>query len=224
VLNKEGKRKVAALAGLNKHGDRVFSAAAEALLKAYPNLVQRYSKHLLGRRPDHPWIVRNKDFFTTEIVADSRGTAAVPMGVNQTAVPALEIISWLFKEAKEAARHHVRASVVSAVIAVPPFFTQWERAALLQAAKMAGLEVLSLVNEGTAVAIDYFVSRTIGEEPKLVMLYDMGDVSTKVRLRRKNECLCCSSCLHGHVGHFGSIRSREERKGWREGYSPSHSG
>ncbi len=185
---------MAALAGLNKHGDRVFSAAAESLLKAYPTLVQRYTKHLLGRRPDHPWIVKNKDFFTTPVLADSRGTAALPMGTNNSVVPALEIVSWLFKEAREAARHHARASVVSAVIAVPPFFTQWERAALLQAAKMAGLEVLSLVNEGTAVAIDYFVSRTIGDEPKLVMLYDMGDVSTKVRREVMHSCFISIVC------------------------------
>ncbi len=182
VLNKEGKRKVSALVGINRHGDRVFSAAAESLLKQYPELVQRYSKHLLGKKPDHPWIKRNGNFYTTPIVADARGTAAVQMG-NAT-VPALEIVAWLFKQAREAARHHVRVGVVDAVIAVPPYFTQWERMALLHAAKLAGLEVLSLVNEGTAVAIDYFVSRTIGEEPKLVLLYDMGDVATKVTLVR----------------------------------------
>jgi len=90
----------------------------------------------------------------------------------------------LFREAKEAARHHAGYSVVDAVVAVPPFFTQWERAAILQAASMAGLEVASLVNEGTAVAIDYFVSRTIETEPKLVILYDVGQVSTKATLVR----------------------------------------
>lgn len=165
-----------------KDGDRVFSAGAASLLKAHPELVQRYSKYLLARSPEHPWIRRNARFYTTEIATDTRGTAAVKMG-NST-VPALEIVSWLFKEARAAATHHAGYAVYDAVVAVPPFFTQWERAALLQAADMAGLRVSSLVNEGTAAAIDYFVSRSIDEEPKLVLIYDVGEVSSKATLVR----------------------------------------
>jgi hypothetical protein len=97
LLNKEGKRKVAALVGF-RNNERTFSASASSVLKSYPTLVQRYTKHLLARSNTHPWVKRNADFFTTEISKDARGSAAVPLG-NRT-VSAVEVISWLLKEVR----------------------------------------------------------------------------------------------------------------------------
>ncbi len=89
-------------------GDRVIMQASN-LLKTHPSLVHRYTKHLLGKTPDHPWLKRNDHFYTSPIVADSRGTAAVTFG-NAT-VPAVELVSWLLAEAKEAARHHAKVTI-----------------------------------------------------------------------------------------------------------------
>ena len=147
-------------------------------LKQNPALVQRFSKHLLGKTPDHPWIKRNAAFYTSPIAADSRGTAAHVLG-NET-IPTVQLVSWLLMEAKDAAKHHTKSSVVDAVISVPPFFTHWERLDILTAAHMAGLNVLSLMNEGTACATDYYLTRTIGNSTGNIVLFDMGDVATKV--------------------------------------------
>lgn len=87
----------------------LHACQASNLLKTHPSLVHRYTKHLLGKTPEHPWIKRNEVFYTSPVVADSRGTAAVTFG-NAT-VPAVELVSWLLAEAKEAARHHTKVTV-----------------------------------------------------------------------------------------------------------------
>lgn len=149
--------------------------------KSQPKMVGRFTKHLLGRTVEHPWVKRNAHFFTTPLVSDARGTAGQQLG--SVSLSATELVSWLLIEAKEAARHHTKVSIEDAVITVPPFWTHWERAALLEAAQMAGLNVLSLVNEGTACAMDYYLTRTIGNETSgYVVLFDMGHVSTRAYL------------------------------------------
>jgi hypoxia up-regulated 1 len=97
-------------------------------------------------------------------------------------IATVELISWLLMEAKDAAKHHTKSNVIDAVISVPPFFTHWERQDILTAAHMAGLNVLSLMNENTACATDYYLTRTIGNATGNIVLFDMGDVATKVSL------------------------------------------
>eukprot|EP00463_Aulacantha_scolymantha_P003068 TRINITY_DN3856_c0_g1_i1.p1 TRINITY_DN3856_c0_g1~~TRINITY_DN3856_c0_g1_i1.p1 ORF type:complete len:126 (+),score=20.61 TRINITY_DN3856_c0_g1_i1:23-379(+) len=85
---------------------------------------------------------------------------------------------------RKIAKDDAKSEVNECVLTVPDYFTQQERIALLDAAKIAGLNVLSLVNENTAAAIQYGIDRkyNVSDAPYTVIFYNMGASATTVSL------------------------------------------
>lgn len=77
---------------------------------------------------------------------------------------------------------HVGAPVRDAVVAVPPYFGQAERRALTQAAQLAGVNVLALINEHAGAALQYGIDKDFSNESRHVIFYDMGAGSTYAAL------------------------------------------
>uniref|UniRef100_A0A8C8GDZ5 Hypoxia up-regulated protein 1 n=1 Tax=Oncorhynchus tshawytscha TaxID=74940 RepID=A0A8C8GDZ5_ONCTS len=174
ALNKESRRKTP-IAVCLKENERLFGDSALGVSVKNPKFVYRHLQSLLGKKHDNPQVaVYQKRFPEHHLVTDeSRGTVL------------FSFLSTLLPNYFEAPLECILLSLTEqpikdAVITVPVFFNQAERRAVLQAAQMAGVKVLQLVNDNTAVALNYGVFRRkdINSTAQNIMFYDMGSGST----------------------------------------------
>jgi hypoxia up-regulated 1 len=93
-----------------------------------------------------------------------------------------ELLAMLLNYARELAEMHTKESIKDAVISVPVFFGQAERQGLLDAAEIAGLNVLSLINEHAGAALQYGIDKDFTDGDRYVVFYDMGASNTYAAL------------------------------------------
>jgi hypoxia up-regulated 1 len=112
----------------------------------------------------------------------SRGTVNFVVDKNGTEYSPEELVAMVLTYAANLAEFHSKISIKDAVIAVPPYFGQAERRGLLQAAELAGINVLSLINEYSGAALQYGIDKDFSNESRYVVFYDMGSSSTYAAL------------------------------------------
>eukprot|EP01087_Luapelamoeba_hula_P008852 TRINITY_DN2246_c0_g1_i3.p1 TRINITY_DN2246_c0_g1~~TRINITY_DN2246_c0_g1_i3.p1 ORF type:complete len:996 (-),score=275.07 TRINITY_DN2246_c0_g1_i3:47-2653(-) len=110
-----------------------------------------------------------------------RNSFAVQMNATNT-MSMEEVTGMVLANGRVIAEAYTGTKDKDVVITVPPFYTMEQREALLEAAKLANFNVLSLINSGTAVALHYAFGRKFEETPQYVAFYDMGHTSTKVSI------------------------------------------
>ncbi|KAJ3154180.1 Hypoxia up-regulated protein 1 [Geranomyces michiganensis] len=183
VLNTESKRKTPSVV-LVKEGDRRYGSDAVALSTRFPQDNYPALKNLLGKLYDDPVAAAYRDTFANRMVRDpARGT--VSFTFNETTTFSVEeLVAMQLAAAKKQAEDAGQEFVSGAVLTVPPYWGQFERRALLDAADLANLRVLSLVSDETAVALNYASGRTFGAKPEYHIFYDMGAGSTVAALVR----------------------------------------
>uniref|UniRef100_A0A667Z5Z2 Hypoxia up-regulated protein 1 n=1 Tax=Myripristis murdjan TaxID=586833 RepID=A0A667Z5Z2_9TELE len=146
-----------------------------------PKVVYRHLQGLLGKKHDNPQVaLYQKRFPEHQLLEDPvRGTVYFKNSEEQQYSPE-ELLGMVLNYSRGLAQDFAEQTIKDAVITVPAFFNQAERRAVLQAAQMAGLKVLQLINDNTAVALNYGVFRRkdIDNTAKNVMFYDMGSGST----------------------------------------------
>ncbi|XP_068096962.1 hypoxia up-regulated protein 1 isoform X2 [Hyperolius riggenbachi] len=180
VLNKESRRKTP-LAVTLKENERLFGDSAIGMATKNPKLTFRYFQDLLGKLAENPQVENFKKRFPEySIVKDEvRGTTRFKLSEELNYSPE-ELLAMLLNYSRTLAEEFAEQSIKDAVITVPAFFNQAERRAVLQAAKLGGLKVLQLINDNTAVALNYGVFRRkdINATAQNIMFYDMGARST----------------------------------------------
>jgi len=180
ALNKESKRKTPSVIAF-RNGERFFGEDAQAIGVRFPQYAFSYILPLLGKSIDHPSVQGYLNRFPHHniIADDERKTIAFRLDENTTYTPE-ELIAQMLHKGKEFAEASAHQKINEAVITVPGFFNQAERKAMIQAAELAELKVLQLINDYTAVALNYAVfGRTeINDSARYVMFYDMGAGST----------------------------------------------
>ncbi|XP_011647673.1 hypoxia up-regulated protein 1 isoform X1 [Pogonomyrmex barbatus] len=180
ALNKESKRKTPVAIAF-RNGERSFGEDAQVIGVRFPQNTFFYILDLLGKPIDNPIVqLYRKRFPYYDIVADDdRKTVAFRLNENTTYTPE-ELLAQILHKGKEIAEASAHQKINEAVITVPGFFNQAERRALIQSAELAGLKVLQLINDYTAVALNYGVfGRTeINDSAHYIMFYDMGASST----------------------------------------------
>ncbi|GAB1866073.1 Hypoxia up-regulated protein 1 [Camponotus japonicus] len=180
ALNKESKRKTPAVIAF-RDGERSFGEDAQVVGVRFPQNTFSYILDLLGKPIDNPIVqLYQKRFPYYNIIADDeRKTIAFRLNENTTYTPE-ELLAQILHKGKEMAETSAQQKINEAVITVPGFFNQAERRALIQAAELAGLKVLQLINDYTAVALNYGVfGRTeINDSAHYILFYDMGASST----------------------------------------------
>jgi hypoxia up-regulated 1 len=112
-----------------------------------------------------------------DVVETSRKTVALKRS-GGTAWSVEELIAMQFAYVKDLAENLAGEKVYDVVVTVPPFYTQFERDAVVDAIEIAGLRTLALVNDGTAVAINYAMTRTF-PTPEYHIIYDAGASSIR---------------------------------------------
>uniref|UniRef100_A0A8C7KXF5 Hypoxia up-regulated protein 1 n=1 Tax=Oncorhynchus kisutch TaxID=8019 RepID=A0A8C7KXF5_ONCKI len=179
ALNKESRRKTP-IAVCLKENERLFGDGALGSVKN-PKFVYRYLQSLLGKKHDNPQVAfYQKRFSEHQLVKDaSRGTVVFRNSEIMQYSPE-ELLGMVLNYSRGLAQDFAEQPIKDAVITVPAFFNQAERRAVLQAAQMAGVKVLQLINDNTAVALNYGVFRRkdINSTAQNMMFYDMGSGST----------------------------------------------
>ncbi|KZS89329.1 actin-like ATPase domain-containing protein [Sistotremastrum niveocremeum HHB9708] len=180
LLNRDSKRKIQSSVGWKKN-DRLFASEAYNIATRFPTDSFNSLKFLLGRNFTDEQIT---SFYrqiapAVELVETSRSTIGIKRGFNDNKKAAEwsveELVAMKFAYIKELAESvgGPAEKVKDVVITVPPHFTQFERQAISDAVEIAGMKVLALVNDGTAVAVNYAMTRTFPKQ-EYHIIYDAG--------------------------------------------------
>ncbi|XP_050777947.1 hypoxia up-regulated protein 1 isoform X2 [Gopherus flavomarginatus] len=180
VLNKESQRKTPVTVAL-KENERLFGDSAMGMSIKNPKIVLRYFQDLLGKHIDNPQVTLYRWRFPQhELVKDERRQTVIFKLSHEMQYSPEEILAMVLNYSRGLAEEFAEQPVKDAVITVPVYFNQAERRAVLHAAQMADLKVLQLINDNTAVALNYGVFRRkdINATAQNIMFYDMGAGST----------------------------------------------
>uniref|UniRef100_H2SBB1 Hypoxia up-regulated protein 1 n=1 Tax=Takifugu rubripes TaxID=31033 RepID=H2SBB1_TAKRU len=183
VLNKESRRKTPTAVCL-KENERLFGDSALGMSVKNPKTVYLHLQSLLGKKHDNLQVaLYQKRFPEHQLQEDPvRGTVYFKYS-EEMQYTAEELLGMVLNYSCGLAQDFAEQPIKDAVITVPAFFNQAERRAVLQAARLAGLKVLQLINDNTAVALNYanaglFAYFLILIFFQNVMFYDMGSGST----------------------------------------------
>ncbi|PAV75680.1 hypothetical protein WR25_15173 [Diploscapter pachys] len=179
VLNKESRRKTPNVITI-RNGERLFAEAAAAMLSKYPQSTYQYLLSMLAQQNGDPSIALYKERFPFASFEfdETRNTVLFPSDSEKYNIEALlAMILWHTKVTTEA---YAGQTVKDVVITVPIWFNQKERRALSVAADIAGLNLLQLLSDGSAAALNYGVFRRkeITETPQTMLIYDVGAAKT----------------------------------------------
>uniref|UniRef100_A0A674IYT5 Hypoxia up-regulated protein 1 n=1 Tax=Terrapene triunguis TaxID=2587831 RepID=A0A674IYT5_9SAUR len=180
VLNKESQRKTPVTVAL-KENERLFGDSAMGMSIKNPKIALRYFQDLLGKHIDNPQVTLYRWRFPQhELVKDERRQTVIFKLSHEMQYSPEEILGMVLNYSRGLAEEFAEQPVKDAVITVPVYFNQAERRAVLHAAQMADLKVLQLINDNTAVALNYGVFRRkdINATAQNIMFYDMGAGST----------------------------------------------
>jgi molecular chaperone HscA len=143
---------------------------AKLLLESEPQNTIFSAKRLMGKSYND--IKENANFFTYKVIDDNTDSL-VKVQVGNTFYSPIELSSYILKELKQRAEHILKTPVTKAVITVPAYFNDAQRQATRDAGKLAGLDVLRIINEPTAASLAYGVGINPNEE-KTIAVYDLG--------------------------------------------------
>lgn len=171
VINDAGKGVlVPSVVHFGQAGDITVGNEAKEYLITDPQNTVFSVKRLLGRSYND--IENYKDFFSYKVIDDNT-ESLVKIKVGDKFYTPIELSALILKELKERAEHALKTPVNRAVITVPAYFNDSQRQATRDAGKLAGLDVLRIVNEPTAASLAYGIGLNPGET-KTIAVYDLG--------------------------------------------------
>ncbi len=174
IPNAEGSRTTPSIVGFTASGDRLVGNLAKRQVLTNPEHTIMAVKRLIGRKKDDKEIQPALQTSANEIVAAPNGDAMVRLRGRDYS-PA-EISAMILSKMKEVAEEYLGDEVTEAVITVPAYFDDAQRQATKDAGKIAGLEVLRIINEPTAAALAYGQDSEAKNDGKSerVAVYDLG--------------------------------------------------
>ncbi len=168
IENAEGARTTPSIVGFTD-SERLVGQAAKRQAVTNPSNTIFAVKRLIGRRYDDADINKEKKNMPFDIVAGGNGDAWVEAGGEKYSPS--QISAFILQKMKETAESYLGEDVTQAVITVPAYFNDAQRQATKDAGKIAGLEVLRIINEPTAAALAYGLDK---KETKTIAVYDLG--------------------------------------------------
>ena len=169
IENAEGARTTPSMVAFRDDGEVLVGAAAKRQAATNPENTLFAIKRLIGRRYDDPIVQKDKAMVAYKIVAGPNGDAWVE--VAGKAYSPSEVSAHILRKMKETAEKHLGETVTEAVITVPAYFNDAQRQATKDAGRIAGLEVLRIINEPTAAALAYGLDKT---KAGRIAVYDLG--------------------------------------------------
>jgi molecular chaperone DnaK len=169
IENAEGMRTTPSIVAFSDDGERLVGQPAKRQAVTNPERTFFAVKRLVGRRYDDPMVEKDKKLVPYKIVKASNGDAWVEAD-GKTYSPS-QVSAFILQKMKETAEAHLGQKVEQAVITVPAYFNDAQRQATKDAGKIAGLEVLRIINEPTAAALAYGLDKT---KSGTIAVYDLG--------------------------------------------------
>lgn len=170
IPNAEGSRLTPSVVALNKAGERMVGQVARRQAVTNPENTIFSVKRFIGRKISEQHVQRDRDLIPYKLVGAANGDVRVMLGGREYAPP--EVSAFVLQKLKADAEAYLGEPVTQAVITVPAYFNDSQRQATKDAGKIAGLEVLRIINEPTASALAYGLDKKGKEE--VVVVYDLG--------------------------------------------------
>ena len=166
----DGSSIVPSVVHFDAYGNAEVGASAKPYLESDPANTIFSAKRLMGK--SYKDIRAHQDFFAYKIIDDNRDSL-VKVQVGSTFYSPIDLSSYILVELKKRAEHILKTPVTKAVITVPAYFNDTQRQATRDAGKLAGLDVLRIINEPTAASLAYGLGLDPTEE-KTIAVYDLG--------------------------------------------------
>ena len=169
IENTEGARTTPSMVAFSDSGERLVGQAAKRQAVTNPEQTLFAIKRLIGRRHSDPMVAKDKKMVPFNIVEGKNGDAWVEAHGEKYSPS--QISAYIIQKMKETAEQYLGEPVTQAVITVPAYFNDSQRQATKDAGKIAGLEVLRIINEPTAAALAYGLDK---EGARTIAVYDLG--------------------------------------------------
>ena len=179
IANDQGNRTTPSYVAFTDNGDRLIGDAAKNQVNSNPSNTVFDAKRLIGKKFSDKEVQRDISHYSFKVSADSNDKPLINLSNGQYHPE--QISSMVLEKLKDTAATFLGTEVKKAVVTVPAYFNDSQRQATKDAASIAGLEVLRIINEPTAAAMAYGLSNKGGAE-KHVLIFDMGGGTFDVSL------------------------------------------
>ena len=169
IENSEGARTTPSMVAFTDSGERLVGQAAKRQAVTNPMKTLYSVKRLIGRRFDDPMVAKEMSLVPFKIVKAANGDAWVEVDGQQYSPS--QISAFILGKMKETAESYLGEKVEQAVITVPAYFNDAQRQATKDAGRIAGLDVLRIINEPTAAALAYGMDK---RKSGTIAVYDLG--------------------------------------------------
>ncbi|MBF0284718.1 MAG: molecular chaperone DnaK [Magnetococcales bacterium] len=169
IENSEGGRTTPSIVAFTAGGERLVGQAAKRQAVTNSTNTIFAVKRLIGRRHDDPMVKKDIDLVSYKIVKADNGDAWVDAGGKKLSPS--EVSAMILQKMKQTAEDYLGEKVTQAVITCPAYFNDAQRQATKDAGRIAGLEVLRIINEPTAAALAYGLDKKAGQT---IAVYDLG--------------------------------------------------
>ena len=167
IPNAEGQRTTPSIVAFTKSGERLVGQSAKRQAVTNPNHTVYSIKRFMGRKYDE--VAHEITLVPYDVVKDKNGDACVKIGDDLHSPP--QVSSMILQKMKTDAEAYLGETITQAVVTVPAYFNDSQRQATKDAGRIAGLEVLRIINEPTAASLAYGLDKKKDEH---IAVYDLG--------------------------------------------------
>ena len=192
IPNLEGSRTTPSVVAFTPDGQRLVGGIAKRQAVTNPTRTVFATKRMLGRKFDSPEMMRIRETAPFEVVKADNGDASMHIG-NKIYSPQ-EIAAFVLQGVKQSAEEYLETEVKDVVITVPAYFDDAQRQATRDAGRIAGLNVLRIINEPTAAALAYGIT---AESRGTIAVYDLGGGTFDISVLEVDEGVFQVRATHG---------------------------
>jgi molecular chaperone HscA len=207
----DGLTLVPSIVNFDEYGNPSVGAIARERLIAEPERTIYSVKRLMGK--SYKDVKDHADLFAYQVIDDDTDSL-VKIRINDKFYTPIELSAEILTELKKRAEHILKTPVTKAVITVPAYFNDSQRQATRDAGKLAGLDVLRIINEPTAASLAYGMGAKPGEE-KTIAVYDLGGGTFDVSILKITNGIFEVLSTHGDTYLGGDDMDRAIAEHWQ---------
>lgn len=197
ISTAEGGRLAPSVVAFTKNGERLVGQTAKRQAVVNSENTVYSIKRFMGRRFDE--VETEREMISYEVIAGPSGDARVKIPINNKEYTPQEISAMILAKLKTDAEAHIGETITQAVITVPAYFNDSQRQATKDAGKIAGLEVMRIINEPTAAALAYGLDKKSNET---ILVFDLGGGTFDVSLLEVGDGIVEVKATNGDT-HLG---------------------